>query len=1280
MILRKTPDGTGESPGRTGEDLIRALVWLSGLFAIAACLIGIIGNLTGIVAISSVCAGCKTLALSAALAWIFFGAVLVLVPRRPITAVSRTIIRFFLVLIACLEAADIISVFTGSRFIVERWFVSAGTLLFGPRSTPISPVASVLIIIAAVGFFAWTDPGFFCPRRRHVREIAVLAGSIVMISGFTLSISYLFGSPLLFAAPLIPVAAFSAIAAFFIGFALVLAAGPKTFPVRLFIGTSIRARLLRTFVPLTIFITLCETLVFSAISSTLGLSNEIMVAGSLVLFIAVTAIIAGRLSGVLGRTLDAAEQELAGKNAELEKSNEDLVAAENLLRQNIVTLTAKERDLREIREQLTTDLESMDLLRRVGMLYIHEDNLQPVLFGIVSAAMGITRADFGNIQLVDPSTSRLKIMAYHGFPDWWVDYWNTSGGGPGSCGTAQKRGERVIVEDVERSEIFAGTPTLEIQLRAGIRAVQSTPIMSRDGKLLGMFSTHFKEPHRPDDRQLAMLDLLALLTADIIERVQSRAKLQWGMEVTNILADSARMLMSTQNPERVVPDIGERVMKFLDCHVFFNYLTDETGKRIHLSAYAGISRETAAQMQYPDLGETVCGCVARDGVRRVISDVPGTNEEGTALIRSLGTSAYACYPMVFQGRTIGTMSFGACNRMAFTPEHLDLMQAVTDLVTSALARKKIEDALRDTSQYLENLIRYANAPIIVWDTRFRILRFNHAFEFLTGMQANGVIGEPLEILFPEQSRKNSLDLIRKTTGKGERWESVEIPIRHTSGAVKIVLWNSANIYGTDGVTIISTIAQGQDITRRTIAEKSLQESVSLLSAALDSTADGILVVNLEGRITIYNQKFCTFWGVPRALLDNAPETAALAYMILLVSDRQAFIHRRDELYAHPSREGYDVVTLIDGRVFERYSKPQKIGDMVIGRVWSYRDITERRQAEQSLQESLEKFRIIATSTPDHILVQDKDLRYTEVINPQLGLTVQEMLGNTDYDILSKEDADSLTAIKRKVLETGTAVHSEVPIVDKYGVKNYFTGSYIPKWNAAGEIDGIIGYFSNITEKKQANEKIFAALAEKEVLIREIHHRVKNNLQIITGLLDMTRSRAHDAPTREILTDMMLKIRTMAQIHTRLYECHQSGRVNMGEQIRDMVAGLSGIYGKSGTEVDCTIEAGDFSLDVDQAVPCALAVNEILSNSFKHAFKGRQKGTIHILARHDPGAVHIQIEDNGTGIPADVDPERSSSLGLKLIRNLVRQLQGTVSIENTGAGTRVTMDFPEGYGA
>ena len=285
-----------------------------------------------------------------------------------------------------------------------------------------------------------------------------------------------------------------------------------------------------------------------------------------------------------------------------------------------------------------------------------------------------------------------------------------------------------------------------------------------------------------------------------------------------------------------------------------------------------------------------------------------------------------------------------------------------------------------------------------------------------------------------------------------------------------------------------------------------------------------------------------------------------------------------------------------------------------------------------------------------------------------------MIGKTDYDILSKEDADNIVTIKKQVLKTGKPVRIELPLVSRNGEKNYFEGSYIPKFDVSGNVDGLIGYVRNITERKSAEQKIISSLAEKEILIREIHHRVKNNLQIISGLLDMTRMRTQDVATGSILTDMMLKIKTMAQIHTRLYESKQFDKINMGGQIRDQVADLSSIYGRSGTEIISEIDAGEIDLPVDQAIPCALIVNEILSNAFKHAFKGRKYGKVSITAMKQDGHVHISVRDDGVGIPREMDIYHATSLGIKLIRNLVQQLGGSLTIEGTG-GTEVTVEFP-----
>jgi two-component sensor histidine kinase len=155
----------------------------------------------------------------------------------------------------------------------------------------------------------------------------------------------------------------------------------------------------------------------------------------------------------------------------------------------------------------------------------------------------------------------------------------------------------------------------------------------------------------------------------------------------------------------------------------------------------------------------------------------------------------------------------------------------------------------------------------------------------------------------------------------------------------------------------------------------------------------------------------------------------------------------------------------------------------------------------------------------------------------------------------------------------------------------------------------------------------------------------------------------------------MKIKTMAQIHTRLYESKQFDKIDMSGHIRDQVADLSNIYGKSGPEITCTVEAENFSLPVDQAIPCALVVNEAVSNAFKHAFQGRRQGTLVVSAHQEGGNIHIGIEDDGIGIPKDLDSYHTTSLGLKLIRNLVGQLQGTLAVESSGRGSRVTIDFP-----
>jgi PAS domain S-box-containing protein len=162
------------------------------------------------------------------------------------------------------------------------------------------------------------------------------------------------------------------------------------------------------------------------------------------------------------------------------------------------------------------------------------------------------------------------------------------------------------------------------------------------------------------------------------------------------------------------------------------------------------------------------------------------------------------------------------------------------------------------------------------------------------------------------------------------------------------------------------------------------------------------------------------------------------------------------------------------------------GDLAYG-ITALRTRAERESAVAALHESEERFKAIASNTPDHILMQDCDLGYLFVVNPQLGLTEEDMVGKTDYDFLPKEEADKLTIVKRQVLETGKPVHFETSLISRAGVAESFDGNYVPKYDAKGQVDGLIGYFRNVTERKQAEE----ALRESEKMYRSLFENMLN---------------------------------------------------------------------------------------------------------------------------------------------------------------------------------------------
>ncbi|MFY9982365.1 MAG: histidine kinase dimerization/phosphoacceptor domain -containing protein [Methanoregula sp.] len=332
--------------------LLRRLTIAFGLITTVISFLAIFTAHFGITLFSSVNQNYRTMAFSAALIWIFIGSMLAYQAAKPLLRISRLVVQAFLSLIAAIEAIEFVFSIHGSHSFIETLFVRAGTVVLGPTSSPISPVAAGLIVLAAIALvFVLRDKGLPAQSMRTADAISI-AGLAISVISFTFVMSYFYGNPLLYGTQFIPIAFLSALASFFAGAALVAAAGPGAVPVRYIIGNSTSAGLLRVFVPLVAGIILIENIVFVGLSSWFDVRDAILLSTTLVIFILATAFVVARISGKMGGRLERAEQELVRKNEDLGAMNEELTAIEEELRQANDGLLANERQLLRKNEDL----------------------------------------------------------------------------------------------------------------------------------------------------------------------------------------------------------------------------------------------------------------------------------------------------------------------------------------------------------------------------------------------------------------------------------------------------------------------------------------------------------------------------------------------------------------------------------------------------------------------------------------------------------------------------------------------------------------------------------------------------------------------------------------------------------------------------------------------------------------------------------------------------------------------------------------------------------------
>ncbi|HOI14795.1 MAG TPA: PAS domain S-box protein [Geobacteraceae bacterium] len=337
------------------------------------------------------------------------------------------------------------------------------------------------------------------------------------------------------------------------------------------------------------------------------------------------------------------------------------------------------------------------------------------------------------------------------------------------------------------------------------------------------------------------------------------------------------------------------------------------------------------------------------------------------------------------------------------------------------------------------------------------------------------------------------------------------------------------------------------------------------------------------------------------------------------------------------------------------------------------DITERKRAEEAIHQSEEKFRVLCETSPAAIVLhQGEKFVYANPATTRIsGYSESELLGMNFWDWSNEECRDT-------VRERGQArLRGEsVPLQYEYRLT---TKSGVEKWViiSAGNIQyqgkqAVISTLLDITEAKRAEERISAALAEKEVLLKEVHHRVKNNLQIICSLLDLQSDSIPDEQSRSYFRENQDRILSMALVHERLYKSNDFTSVGFEEYIRDLCTHLFDCYLADPGHIILKVDAGGLSIAVDRAIPWGLIINELVSNALKHAFPDNCAGEISIRFHEDgDDGLILTVADTGVGMPPDLDFKNTGTLGLQLVNMLARQLNGQISMEGT-TGTGFTI--------
>ncbi|MDR8390139.1 PAS domain S-box protein [Aliifodinibius sp. S!AR15-10] len=414
--------------------------------------------------------------------------------------------------------------------------------------------------------------------------------------------------------------------------------------------------------------------------------------------------------------------------------------------------------------------------------------------------------------------------------------------------------------------------------------------------------------------------------------------------------------------------------------------------------------------------------------------------------------------------------------------------------------------------------------------------------------------------------------------------------------------------------------------------------------------------------------------------DYEPDVESTINLFKKGIHREIFAKAAHDAIEHA--EPFDVeLKIISGKGDERWIRATGEPEFEDGTCTKFygisQDVSDRRQAEEDLLLRERRFRSLVQDGSDLIAILDSEANYTYVSPTSesiLGIPADQFIGTNAFDYIHDEDKLRLSGLISD-LSTGKRIYIP-PYRFRDAEGNWrWIETTLTNMTKDPAVGGLIANSRDVTEQIHQQQQNLESLKEKETLLAEIHHRVKNNLAVVSGMMQLQATEEENDEIKDRLNDSIIRIKTMANIHEQLYQSNSFSKLAFAENIQALILNIKQTF-QPQTDINIDFNCENIELNINQAIPCSLIVNEVITNIFKHAFLGREEGNIDINLSEceNQRSLHLSISDDGIGFPEDLDTTKSSSLGLNLINVLSDQLHASHHYKSTDNKTTFVIEF------